>query len=529
MLSILTTVLGGIGLFLLGMILMTDGLKALAGNALRDWLQRFTGSRRSAVLTGAGITALVQSSSATTLATIGFVSAGLLSMSNAIGVIIGANIGTTSTGWLVSLLGLKLSVGKLALPLIGVGALMKLLGGERLAHTGIALAGFGVIFVGIDTLQVGMAGLSEHVDPARFAMGGIGGRLLLVLIGVLMTVVMQSSSAAVATTLTALSGGAITLDQAAALVIGQNVGTTVTAAIAAIGASTAARRTAFIHILFNAATGVIAFLLLPLFTALARWLTEDWAGDNHALTIAAFHTLFNLLGAAIFLPLTPQLAQVAERVFKERGSALTAHLDASLYGVPEVALTTAHGSLCDIVERALQLLSGALGGQSPPSAAALAELDEALVRAATYLEELPPPTAGGDGFERLLGLLHVLDHVRELRSALGATRELEAARSAAAMAPMREQVQGLLADLMRGLRSDPSQAASAASVVARLAEVRRDARPAILGATAAHSIGMQSALEQLAAQRRLESIANAAWRACVHLQPAAPSAPDPAA
>jgi phosphate:Na+ symporter len=516
MLTTLTTVLGGIGLFLLGMILMTDGLKALAGNALRDWLQRFTGSRRSAVLTGAGITALVQSSSATTLATIGFVSAGLLSMPNAIGVIIGANIGTTSTGWLVSLLGLKLSIGKIALPLIGVGALMKLLGRERLAHAGLALAGFGVIFVGIDSLQAGMAGLAEHVDPARFAVTGFGGRLLLVLVGVLMTVVMQSSSAAVATTLTALSGGAISVDQAAALVIGQNVGTTVTAAIAAIGASTAARRTAFVHILFNAGTGLIALLLLPLFTALALWLTEDWAGENHALTIAAFHTLFNLLGAAIFLPLTPQLAHAAERVFRERGSSLTAHLDASLYGVPEVALTAARGSLSDIVERSLNLLKDALGERSP-TAAQLAEIDLALSRASTYVEALPP-AAGGDGFEPLVGLLHVLDHLRELRAALGAFQDLQAARTAPALAPMRAQVQTLLTDLIRMLHDDGTRAEAAETIVAQLADARRGARPAILGATAAHSIGMQSALEQLAAQRRLEAVATAAWRACVHLQ-----------
>ncbi|MFP5380591.1 MAG: Na/Pi symporter, partial [Vicinamibacteria bacterium] len=179
---------------------------------------------------GAGITALVQSSSATTLATIGFVSAGLLSLPNAIGVVIGANIGTTATGWLVSLLGLKLSIGKIAMPLIGVGALLRLLARERLAQAGLALAGFGVIFVGIDALQAGMAALAGRVDPAQFPVAGLAGRLLLVLLGVLMTVIMQSSSAAVATTLTALSGGAITLDQAAALVIGQNVGTTVTAA-----------------------------------------------------------------------------------------------------------------------------------------------------------------------------------------------------------------------------------------------------------------------------------------------------------
>ena len=215
----ISNLIGGIGLFLLGMILMTDGLKALAGNALREWLSRFTGSKFKAVLTGVSITAVVQSSSVTTMATIGFVSAGLLSFTNAIGVIIGANLGTTSTGWIVSLLGLKLSIGQFILPLIGVGALLKLFSRGRTANIGIALAGFATIFVGIQTMQNGMTGLAEHIDLSQYSAAGIQARLLLVLIGAAITLVMQSSSAAVATTLTALAAGTISIEQAAALVM----------------------------------------------------------------------------------------------------------------------------------------------------------------------------------------------------------------------------------------------------------------------------------------------------------------------
>lgn len=516
MLTTLSTVLGGIGLFLLGMILMTDGLKALAGNALRDWLQRFTGRRSSAVLAGAGVTALVQSSSATTLATIGFVSAGLLSLPNAIGVIIGANIGTTATGWLVSLLGLKLSIGKIALPLIGFGALTRLLARGRFADAGLALAGFGVIFVGVDTLQDGMATLAQHVDPARIPVGGLGGRVLLVLVGVLMTVVMQSSSAAVATTLTALSSAAITIDQAAALVIGQNVGTTVTAAIAAIGASTAARRTALAHIGFNAGTGLGAFLILPAFTALARWLTDSWAGDNHALTIAAFHTLFNLLGAAVFVPLTPQLASLTERLVADRGSALTAHLDRSQYGLPEIALSAAYRALRDVCGRLMQALATAIASPAHRRDDVLADLDDALARVAAYLEGLPPPPVSGE-FDRFVALLHVLDHARALRADFVAAGALAAARHSPTLRPVADRVARTLDELAESLRTDQPQPAPGEALVQSLADVRRGARPAILGATASHQVGVQTALDQLGAQRRLEAIAEHAWRASLHL------------
>lgn len=156
------------------------------------------------------------------------------------------------------------------LPVIGLGALAKLLGRGKFAHAGMTLAGFGVIFVGIDVLQAGMKDLSQLFDPGRFPQPTIVGRMVLGLIGIGMTVIMQSSSAAVATTLAALAGGTINLEQAASIVIGANVGTTITAAMASIGASTPARRTAMAHITYNAATGAVAFLVLPLYMMLVN-------------------------------------------------------------------------------------------------------------------------------------------------------------------------------------------------------------------------------------------------------------------
>ena len=206
--SLLPPLLGGTGLFLLGMILMSDGLKTAAGGSLRRVLERSTGTPVSAFLSGVGLTALVQSSSATTVATIGFVSAGLLSFPSAVGVIIGANVGTTSTGWIVSLLGFKMNVGIFALPLIGVGALARLLGSGRRSSLGMALAGFGLIFVGIDFLRTGMGGLAQRIDLSGLSDGSLAGRLAMVAAGFAMAFLLQSSSAAVALTLAALHGGA---------------------------------------------------------------------------------------------------------------------------------------------------------------------------------------------------------------------------------------------------------------------------------------------------------------------------------
>lgn len=515
MIPILATVTGGIGLFLLGMVLMTDGLKTLAGDALRQVLARFTGSPLRAVAAGAGVTALVQSSSATTLATIGFVSAGLLGFNNAIGVIIGANLGTTSTGWIVSLLGLKFSVGAFALPLVGVGALMRLVGRERLAQAGLVLAGFGLIFVGIDVLQDGMEGFATRIDLAAYSAPGFGPRLLLVGVGVAMTVLMQSSSAAVATTLTALAGGAIGLDQAAALVIGQNIGTTVTAGLAAIGASVPARRTALVHAAFNFGAALIAFSILPLFVDIVEWLmSDDGSGADHALTIAAFHTTFNVLGALLFVPLIPRLAAWAERVLPERQSPLTRYLDPALREVPALAVAAAVDTLGGVLSEACAIGSAALRAQVPqPAATRLAALHDAADAAGRLIERLPAGHA--PTLERVNAAFHLLDHVQQFVHLVGMTQRYAAL--------------DLLPELRTRARALGTALDSAASGAGRGEYAISDAfviddavipgllRPRILEASAAGEIDTGQALAGLAAQRWLEQLAHHARRALHYL------------
>jgi phosphate:Na+ symporter len=515
MIPILATVTGGIGLFLLGMVLMTDGLKTLAGDALRQVLARYTGSPLRAVAAGAGVTALVQSSSATTLATIGFVSAGLLGFNNAIGVIIGANLGTTSTGWIVSLLGLKFSIGAFALPLVGVGALLRLVGRERLAHVGLVLAGFGLIFVGIDVLQDGMAGLATRIDLAAYSAPGLGPRLLLVGVGVAMTVLMQSSSAAVATTLTALAGGAIGLDQAAALVIGQNIGTTVTAALAAVGASVPARRTALVHAVFNFGAALIAFAILPLFVdVVERLMSDDGSGADHALTIAAFHTAFNLLGALVFIPLIPRLAAWAARVLPERHSSLTRHLDPALREVPALAVAAAVDTLGGVLSEAFTAGSAALHARVPPPAAArMAALRNAADDAGRLIERLPAGHA--PTLERINAAFHLLDHVQQFVHVAGKTQRYAALDL---LPELRSQAQALAATLdsaVEGLQRGQY------AVIGALAPIEAGdhglLRPRILEASAAGAIDTGQALAALAAQRWLERLAHHGRRALHYL------------
>jgi len=422
---VISEILGGIGLFLLGMLLMTDGLKLMAGDALRRMLARFAGGRLSSVATGAAVTALVQSSSATTLTTIGFVSAGLLTFTQAVGVICGANIGTTSTSWIVSTLGLKLDVAVVALPLVGVGVLTELLAKGRLAAFGRALAGFGLIFVGISTLQSGMQEASQWVSTAELPTAGIGGRLLLVLVGVVMTVVMQSSSAATATTLTALSTGSIDLVAAAALVIGQNVGTTVTATVAAIGATVSAKRTALAHVCFNLGTGIIAFATLPLFVALVDGIADRFGGSDDAISLAAFHTAFNLVGVLIILPVMGPFSALIERMIPERGSPLIRHLDRSVIQIPAVAVEVALRSAREIAAATLRASAEACDPQRPPPPdKQREELRHAHEQLHGFLAELraKPETLGG--YDTHVSVLKLLDHSEQLLAQLDGGRNL---------------------------------------------------------------------------------------------------------
>ena len=342
MLLIVGTFLGGLGLFLLAVSMISDGLKLAAGDALKEILARSTSTPLRGVASGLLVTAIVQSSSAVTVATIGFVNAGLLNLIQSLGIVYGANLGTTMTGWLVAAVGFDFKIEALALPLIGLGMLARLTGASRkLGAAGESLAGFGLFFIGVDVLQEAFQGLAADVDVGAFAPQGGLGLVLYVALGFFMTVATQSSSAAIAITLTAATGGVLGIDAAAATVIGANVGTTSTATLAVIGATANARRVAGAHVIFNLLTGIVALALLPLLIWTVRTSGEALGlEDAPAITLALFHTIFNLLGVLLMWPLTGRLAAFLERRFTTRAEMLSRpqYLDRNVMATPPLAL-----------------------------------------------------------------------------------------------------------------------------------------------------------------------------------------------
>lgn len=333
---------GGLGLFLLAVSMISDGLRSAAAGSLRNILSGWTRSTRRGIFTGLLMTAVVQSSSAITVASIGFVNAGLLSIRQALGIVYGANIGTTMTGWLVALLGFKIDVQAFALPLIGLGMLLRFSGADtKRASFGVAIVGFGLFFLGIDVLKDAFEELVTAIDLSQFVVEGITGIVVFVLVGILMTVLTQSSSAAIAITITAAASGMLSLHVAAAMVIGANVGTTSTAAIAAISATSNAKRVASAQIIFNVITAIVALLILPLMLMAVSGFEQllNIAAEP-AISLALFHTLLNVLGVLLILPFNHRLVRFLERRFvsDEETASHPLYLDQAVAVTPVLAV-----------------------------------------------------------------------------------------------------------------------------------------------------------------------------------------------
>lgn len=418
MASELLQVAGGLGLFLLGMSIMTDGLRGLAGRILHKTLAHITRSPASGAASGAAITALLQSSSATTVAAVGFVSAGLLSFPQALGVVFGANVGTTVTGWLVALFGLKFSIGGIAYPLVLAGALLRLFGRNKLAAAGTALSGFGLLFVGIALLQAGLEGYQGIVTPDTFPADTTAGRLLLVAIGIGITLLTQSSSAGVATALTAVFTGTITFPQAAALVIGMDVGTTVTAALATLGGSVETRRTGYSHVIYNLLTGLGAFLLLTPYTITWESLAPGALQAHAELALVGFHTLFNLLGVLLILPFAPLFARMMMRLVKDVPPN-ERQLAPLLLKEPAVALDAAGRLATKLTRDSFRLVAQQLGPPEGPSeedtsAAAFRRVRTGVDQVQNYVDSIHLLPEQAKDWARLNALIHLLDHLQRL-------------------------------------------------------------------------------------------------------------------
>ncbi len=318
-------IVGALGLFLFGMKSMSDGLQKLAGDKMRTILSKMTSNRFSGVLTGLGVTTLIQSSSATTVMVVSFVNAGLLTLTGAIAVIMGANIGTTVTAWIISLLGFKFSISAIIFPVIAIATPFMFIKGKE--ALGEFLIGFALLFMGLDALQAGMPDFKqpEYAPVLEFiaSMSNYGylSYLLFVLIGTVMTVIVQSSSAMMAVTLVMCAQGLIGFEVAAALVLGENIGTTITANISALMANTTAKRAALAHLVFNVIGVVWVLILFKPFLAMISKLVLSIEGIDPMLDAAAvpvalscFHSFFNVTNTLILVWFIPTIEKIVNKL-----------------------------------------------------------------------------------------------------------------------------------------------------------------------------------------------------------------------
>ena len=344
----LFTVLGGLGVFLFGLRVMSGGLQKLAGAGLRSVLAGLTRNRFTGVFSGFLITCAVQSSSATTVLVVSFANAGLLTLTQALGLVMGANIGTTVTAWIVSLLGFKLKIAAFALPIIGFGFPLSLLKSPRTKHVSEVMIGFGLLFLGLSFLKDAVPDLQSNPAAFEFAQNltgyGFGSTLLFVMLGALLTVAVQSSSASTAITLTMVAKGWIDLPLAAAMILGENIGTTITAQVASIGANRNARRVATFHTLFNVIGVIWMLVAMPFALSLIRMIISGDAETNMLVAttqVALFHTLFNVTNTGVLIGFVSKLEAMVLRFVPirddEREQTHLEFLETGLLGTPELA------------------------------------------------------------------------------------------------------------------------------------------------------------------------------------------------
>jgi phosphate:Na+ symporter len=506
--SLASGLAGGVGLFLLGMHLMSEGLKLAAGRQLEQMLARATRSRLRALGAGVLVTALVQSSSAVTVATIGFVNAGLLTLSQALWVLFGSNVGTTMTGWLVAMVGLKVKIDALALPLVGVGTVLHLSGmGHRRGALGQALAGFGLLFIGIDVLQRTFTDLAATLSLPEAS--GLTGLLSQLGAGIALTVLMQSSSAALTVALSAAAGGLLTAQGAAAVVIGANIGTTVTAVLAALGATASARRAAAAHVAFNLLTGIVALVLLPwLIDALGVLRAALGLPADPAARLALFHTIFNVLGVLLMWPLAGALTRALERRFRTRedDEAQPRYLDDNVLAVPTLAVDALVRELERLRAMAIAVLREALDGSAAQPLARRVEVLDRLHHAiAAFVVRLHRVAMNAESAERLPTLLRI---ARYSENAAQHARQA-APWSAAEAGELRAAAIALL-ERVEGGYGDPA----VAEALARVESAYETHKVGLLRATADARIDIAEADERLQKasdlRRALQQIAKAA-------------------
>ena len=359
-----TVILSGIAIFLIGMFFMQDGFKLLSGGVLEKLLQKFTSNTFYAIITGFFSTALVQSSSIISLVVISFLSVELLTLVQGIGIIFGSNLGSTTTAWIVSSLGVDVKISIYAMPMILFGVILRFSKSNSYKGIGNVLLGLGFIFLGISYMKDGFDTLKNSIDLASYAMEGPLGIIVYILIGGIATVVIQSSAATLAIIITALSAGSIIYINAIALVIGANVGTTFTAILASLASNENGKRVAFAHFTFNIITATIITLLIYQFQDLVDYLAPylGISEDNYTMKLSLFHTIFSLVGIILLSPFIYQIEKLSIKLIKKKVSAQSKpkYLMDSNLTLPDTAIVSIRKEIINLYENCQKAMLHAL-------------------------------------------------------------------------------------------------------------------------------------------------------------------------
>ena len=368
----LLEILGALGIFLYGMKLMSDSLQKIAGNKMRNILSRMTSKPFNGILTGAFATTVIQSSSATIVMVVSFVNAGLLSLAGAVAVIMGANIGTTITAWVISLLGLKFSMADLAIPLVAIAIPFIFSKHSKRKSIGELIIGFSLLFLGIEFMKAAMPDINQYPHVlefiAQYSNYGYGSILLFVLIGTILTLVMQSSSATMAITLVMCSQGWISFEVGAAMVLGENIGTTITANLAAMVANNSAKKAALSHMVFNVIGVIWMLIVFYPFTKLIAYITVQMEGtspfvDALAIPVALslFHSIFNIINTSLLVWFIPGIIKIVNMIIKpakeEDESFRLQYIPSGLMNTSELDIQSAKQEIETFSERVLRMYS----------------------------------------------------------------------------------------------------------------------------------------------------------------------------
>lgn len=357
-------IVAGIAIFLVGMYFMEEGFKLFSGSTLERVLEEFTNTLPKAIATGAVATSVVQSSSLTSVIMISFLSAGLIGLSEAIGVIFGANLGSTTTTWLVSYFGLKINIAYYAMPMLIFGVALRFSKNSKYQGMGNILLGLGFIFLGISYMMNGFETLKSTINLASYAMAGYLGVLVYIFIGIVATVIIQSSAATMAIVIAALVSSQIVYENALAIAIGANIGTTVTAVVGALASNENGKRLAVAHFIFNAITAIVAFIFIYQFSYIVDFIANAFGveADNYVIKLAIFHTIFNIIGIILVAPFTQKIVAYLETLFipKIKAKSKPKYLSDEVIEIPKAAMISIRKEIMNLYFQSLKAISHAM-------------------------------------------------------------------------------------------------------------------------------------------------------------------------